>query len=125
MKLSGLMTLNAVIAGLFGIGFLVMPAQILSNYGITGDAGLDLMTRLFAGALIGFAIISWQARNAGDSVARRAIVMSFFVANAIGFVVALLAQMNDVANNLGWSTVALYLVLAGGFGYFAFGKSDE
>jgi len=123
MKLSALMTLNTVIAGLFGVGFLAMPARVLANYGVTGDANLDLMTRLFGGALVGFAIISWQARNAGDSAARRAIVMAFFVADAIGFVVSLMAQLNGVSNNLGWSTVAIYLVLALGFGYHAVGSA--
>ena len=88
-------------------------------------AGLDLMSRLFGGALLGFAIISWKARNAGNSVARQGIVLGFCAADAIGFVVALMAQLNGVANNLGWSTVALYLLLALGFGFHAFGSAAD
>ena len=123
MKLSGLMTANAVISGLFGLGFLAMPAQVLSYYGMTSNADLDYMARLFGAALIAFAVLSWMAKGAGDSSARRAIVTAFVVGDFVGFIVALMAQLNGVVNTLGWSTVAIYLILALGFSYFAFGKT--
>ena len=41
---------------------------------------------------------------------------------AIGFIVALIGQLGAVVNNLGWSTVVIYLFLAVGFGYFHFKK---
>ena len=123
MKLSGLMTVNAVISGLFGLGFLAMPAQVLSYYGTTSNADLDYMARLFGAAFIAFAVLSWMAKGAGDSSARRAIVTAFVVGDFVGFIVALMAQLNGLVNALGWSTVAIYLILALGFGYFAFGKT--
>ncbi len=60
--------------------------------------------------------------NTNDSTARRAIVLALFIGNAAGFVVALIGQINDVVGALGWSTVAIYLLLALGFGYFQFAK---
>ena len=122
MKLNALMVVNAIVAGLFGIGFLVVPAQLLSQYGITTDAQFEMVGQLFGAALIGFAVLTWAARNATDSDARRAILLGIFVCNAIGFVVALIGQLGGVVNTLGWSTVAIYLMLALGFGYFRFAK---
>ena len=122
MKLNALMVVNAIVAGLFGIGFVLVPAQLLSQYGITTDAPFDLVGRLFGAALIGFAVLTWSARNASDSDARRAILLALFVADVIGFVVALIGQLGGVVNTLGWSTVAIYLLLAMGFGYFRFAK---
>jgi hypothetical protein len=61
------------VAGLFGIGFVLVPAQLLSQYGITTDAPFDLVGQLFGAALIGFAVLTWAARNATDSDAGRAI----------------------------------------------------
>jgi hypothetical protein len=78
--------------------------------------------QLFGAALIGFAVLTWAARNATDSDAGRAILLALCVADAIGFAVALVGQLGGVVNALGWSTVAIYLVLALGFGYFRFGK---
>ena len=126
MKFNVLMIINSIVAIVFGVLFVIIPAQILSMY---GDAmvGLQLnyISQLFGAALIGFGLLTWTARNAADSEARKAIVLSLFVSDIIGFVVALIAQMNNVVNNLGWSTVAIYLLLALGFGYFQFSKTKS
>lgn len=120
MKLSALMFLNAIVAGVFGIGFVVAPSQVMALYSSEAGATLDLMCQLFGAALVAFAALSWLARTAPDSEARRAIVIGFFVGDLVGCVVALLAQLGGVVNALGWSTVAIYFLLAIGFGYFAF-----
>lgn len=122
MKLSTLMVINTVVALVFGIAFVLVPAQIISLYGVTADPQLRYTGQLFGGALIGFGVLTWLARNAGESEARRAIVLSLFVGDCIGFIVALIAQLGGVVNTLGWSTVAIYLLLALGFGYFQFMK---
>ena len=122
MKLSSLMTVNAVIAGLFGIAFVGAPARVLAMYGITVDAPFALVAQLFGAALLGYALLTWAARNAGPSDARGAIVFALFVSDAIAFVVSLIAQTRHVVNQMGWSTVAIYLVLALGFAYFQFKK---
>ena len=36
-----------------------------------------------------------------------------------------MAQLKGVVNSLGWSTVAIYLLLAIGFAYFQFTKPSE
>lgn len=123
MKLKTLMIINTVVAIVFGVTFVIVPAHVYSVYGITADEQLLYMGRLFGGTLIGFALLTWLAKNANDSDARRAIVYSLFAADCIGFLVALIGQISNVVNALGWSTVAIYLLLALGFGYFQFFKS--
>lgn len=123
MKLKTLMIINSIVAIVFGVLFVIVPAQAYSCYNITADEQLIYMGRLFGSALIGFAILTWIARNAADSDARKAILYALFTADCIGFVVALIGQISKVVNALGWSTVAIYLLLALGFGYFQFFKS--
>jgi len=123
MKLKTLMIINAIVAIVFGVTFVILPAQAYSLYDITADEQLILMGRLFGAALIGFALLTWMARNATDSDARRAIVFALFIADGIGFVGALIGQLSNAVNALGWSTVAIYLLLALGFGYFQFFKA--
>ena len=120
MKLNNLMIINAIIAAVFGIAFVLVPAQVITLYGLTVDAPLKYVGQLFGAALVGFAILTWSARNATDSDARKAIVLALFVSDGVGFIVALIGQLAGVVNSLGWSTVAIYLVLAVGFGYFQF-----
>ena len=123
MKLKTLMIINSVVAIVFGVLFVIVPAQAYSCYNITADEQLIYMGRLFGSALIGFAMLTWIARNAADSDARKAILYALFTADCIGFVVALIGQISNVVNVLGWSTVVIYLLLALGFGYFQFFKA--
>ena len=119
MRLNILMVINAVVAGVFGAAFVLIPGQVVSWYGVTADVQLVYVARLFGAALITFAVITWMARNAAASDARQAVVAGLAVGDIVGFVVALLAQLGGVVNSLGWTTVVLYLLLGLGFGSFA------
>jgi hypothetical protein len=125
MKLGNLFAVNAVIAGIFGLAFVIAPARVLAQYGLTVDAGFGLVAQLFGAALVGYAILTWGVRNAGDSDARRAIVFTLFVSDGVAFVIALMGQLKGLVNSLGWSTVAIYLLLALGFAYFHFSKPAD
>ena len=125
MRLSKLLIVNAIIAGVFGIAFVLIPWQMLNYYGLQAGPELNYMGQLFGAAIFGLAVLSWSARNVELSQARKAIVLAFFITNVIGFVVALIAQLGSVVNALGWSTVAIYLILTLGFGYFQFTKSSS
>ncbi|MBV7331051.1 hypothetical protein KFU94_22995 [Chloroflexi bacterium TSY] len=118
MKLNTFMTATAVVAALYGIRFVLMPRQISTLYGIEADNALQFTNQLFGAALVTFAVLTWAARNAGDSDARRAIVMALFIGQSIGFIVSLVAQLRGVVNGVGWSTVAIYLLLTLGYGYY-------
>lgn len=122
MKLNTLMIINAILAAVFGIVFVLIPAQTVSLYGTAADAPLKYTIQLLGAAFIGFAVLTWSARNATDSEARKAVVLALFVGNCVGFIIALIGQIGNVVNVLGWSTVAIYLLLALGFGYFQFVK---
>jgi hypothetical protein len=89
------------------------------------DAQFRYLAQLFGSALIGYAIVTWMARNAPASDARRAIVLGLCVSDALAFVLALVGQLGGVMNSLGWLNVAIYLLLALGFGYQYFRPSTS
>ncbi|UCG87626.1 MAG: hypothetical protein JSW71_03500, partial [Gemmatimonadota bacterium] len=120
MQLSTLMVINAVVAAVFGFGFVVVPGQVTSLYG--ADVTPALGAQLFGAALLAFAVLTWTARSAPDSDARRAILLALFVGDGIGFIVSLVAQLGGDVNALGWTTVVIYLLLGLGFGYFWFAQ---
>jgi len=122
MRLSLLMTVNAIVAVVFGLAFVIAPGQAGALYGVSADAQFRYLAQLFGSALVGFGVLTWAARNAPASDARKAIVLALFVSEGLGFVLALLGQIAGVVNTMGWSTVAIYLLLALGFGYFQFVK---
>ena len=125
MKLGTLMLVTAIVAGLFGIGFVLAPAQVLAPYGVEANAQMEQLGGLFGATLILLAVLTWSARNAPDSPARQAIVLGIFVGEAIGFVVSLMGQLEGVMNALGWSTVAIYAFFTLAYGYFQFLAKPE
>jgi len=120
MNLPAIFTFNAVVALIFGVVFVFIPGQTAELYDLTLSEGGILIGRLFGAALIVFAVLTWRVRHAQPSAERHAIVLSLFIGDVIGFVASLLAQLAGVSNALGWSTVAIYLILALAFGYQLF-----
>ena len=122
MKLSTMMVIKAVVCLVFGILFVLVPGPLMSIYGVSLGSGGILVARLYGASLFGNLLLTWFARNDTGSDALRASVLALTVYDAIGFVVALGAVLTGVMNALGWAVVALYLLLALGFGYFQFVK---
>ena len=121
MKISSFLMLKAIISLAFGIGFVAIPAAVWSIYGVTLDPIGILMTRFLAACLIGIGFVCWITRNA-DFNTLKGITLSLFIADTIGFIVALTAQLSGIINTLGWINVAIWLLLALGLGYFRFLK---
>ncbi len=122
MDISLLMTINTIVAAIFGIAFVIVPGQILALYGLSADAAFHLVSQLFGAALVGFAVLTWSARKASASDARNAIVLALFVSDGLGFILSVVGQLQGIPNALGWLNVVIYLLLALGFGYFQFTK---
>jgi hypothetical protein len=125
MKLKALLVINAIVTVVFGVAFICVPSQVFPQYGIEPNLNLNYMGQLFGAALLAIAVLSWMVRNTTDSVARRAIVVAFFVGDTVGFIVSIIAQFRGAMNALGWSVVVIYLLLALGFASFTFKKSTQ
>src|SRR3954466_12692773 len=126
MTLKNYFAVFAVLAALFGIGFVLAPAQVLANYGMECPPAVAVMSRLFGGTLLALAVIQWSARDFQNEAATRAVLIGVGAADAVNFVVATAATSAGTINALGWSTVVIYLVGAAGAGYFlTAGKAQQ
>jgi hypothetical protein len=124
MKLKALFIITAIITIPFGVAMVIIPEQLYLLYGNESNVSLDYMEQLFGTALIGIGLICWQSRNLTNTEFGKIIVFALFIANGIGAVIALFNQLNNVVNVLGWVTVASYILLFIGYGYFQFIKSS-
>jgi hypothetical protein len=118
MKFKTLMVIKAVVCLGFGPLLLFLPGPLLTLLGSTFGPGAALTAREYGAALIGNLMLTWFARNAEESVVRRAIILDLFVYDAIALVATLLIQLSGGLNLLGWGIVAIYLFFTVGFGYF-------
>jgi len=119
MKFKTLMTIKALVALGFGPLLLLMPAWLLNLLGMEFSSGAALTAREYGAAMMGILIMTWMARNAEESVARRAIIWNLYVYDAIGLAATLVLLLKGAMNPLGWGIAAVYLFFTAGFGYFA------
>jgi len=122
MKLGTFMAIAAVLAFVFGLAFILVPAQMMSSYGVTLEAAGQWVGRYLGSAFLGVAVLTWLGRNVTPGDARRAILLGLFVLSVTGLVVTVQDRIYGSGNALVWSTVAIYLFLTVGFGYFQFSK---
>jgi len=125
MKLSTFLSIVAVMALLFGIGFVADPAEMLAPYGMPVDRHTAFMARFLGEELIAVGCILWLARKTTDPMARRAIVVAGVISDVIALVIALQAQLSGLVNALGWSTVVIYAVFTVAFMYYLFAAKDS
>ena len=119
MKVKPFLIITAVIAFLFAVGFILVPAKIPAMHGITADEGMQHMAQNFGSALLAIAVVCWLARNTPDSKARRAIVWGVFIYWVFGSISTILFQLTGLPNNQNLITIAFHVPLAVIFGILA------
>jgi hypothetical protein len=105
------LTIAAIIAILYGIAFVLIPAEMLQPYGVLPEPHVILTIRLLGSAFLGFGLILWFARDFQDWSAVRGVLIANTVADAVGGVVIAWGTIQGTVNALGWSNVILYALL--------------
>jgi hypothetical protein len=122
MNYKNITMIASIVAFVFGLGFVLIPAQLTAFYNVTLNEGGVFIGQLFGAALLGFGVFNWFGRHFSDEQAQQGLANANLVGDGVGFIFALLAQMSGATgvNALGWSTVLIYLLLALAFAYLRF-----
>ncbi len=120
MKLSTFLTIKAVICFIFGLPSLLMPEILGTIFGMPLTQGAVLMTRYFGLGFIAIGMILWYTRGAPRDNLVNGILLTLAVVDFLGFIVALMAMLQGVMNVYGWVTVAIWLLLSLGLGYYRY-----
>lgn len=108
----------AIIEGVFGIGFVLAPGFMLDPFGVTLNDIATTLARLSGTALVTFTLLLWLARKSDSMEFKKGIIDCLLVYYPLSAVVLLMAQLAGQMNILGWSVIAIHVVLFIWFGYF-------
>jgi hypothetical protein len=125
MKLNSFLMLATIVAGVFGLAFLVAPSGLVGLYGVKLTPETAVIGRIAGSVILGFAIVFWGARNGSGAEAFKAVMTAGLIANALDGLILLHATATGLLNGLGWLQVLINGGLAIGFWYFAFGKGKS
>jgi hypothetical protein len=127
MKLKTIFTVNYIIAFLFGVGFTFFPTlcSSLMGFNVAGDA--SLIARGMGVFGLGTGMLTFFARNASKSEARRAIVISLFIL----YILLILYKMSlnllfGISFNPMFASIyVIHIGLLVAYGYFLFKGPEE
>jgi hypothetical protein len=113
---------TAVLIGIFGLGWLIVP-DVMGNYWrIDPGDNLDYMGRRYAAFMLGLVVALWLARNATNTQARRALMIGALVALALTSAISLYGALALALN--AWPAFFVEFVLVMGFVWVLFIKPE-
>jgi hypothetical protein len=124
MKLNTFLILNAIVWLFNAVGALLIPARVLSVYGVSPGAGTELMAQYAAIGSVVIAILAFYAGKTRNSEAKKVIVFALFISGAIGVIVSFSGTVNNTMNSSGWLLAGTYLFFTAGYAYFLFIKKS-
>jgi hypothetical protein len=106
-----LLTINAVIAILFGLGFVFIPNTIGALYGVPPEAHATLSDQFFGSALLPIGVVNWLAKDLRDWQGVRAVLIANAVGSVFGGGVNLLGTFSGLLNGMAWTSTLIYALL--------------
>ena len=104
---------KALLSSGFGILFIISPSWLMSWFGMSLDAGGDLIGRLFGILTIGICIELWFVSRPEDFKPQS--TLAYALTDALAVTLCVFAVMNGTVNALGWVLVASYALSTVGF----------
>lgn len=119
MKLSTFAIIVTILAAGFGLAFLFIPAKLAGFYGGSLTGGGILVARYFGAANLLIGLIFWSYSSVALSAKSwPKLLLYSFVYFVLQLIITLMAVLNKELNEMGWSTVALFALLAIGSLYY-------
>jgi hypothetical protein len=107
------LTIAAVLGIIYGIGFLIIPANLLVLFGTPNpDPRIILTAQYFGAALLGLGLVVWFVRDCKDAATVRGVLIGSVIGDVVGFLVTGWGMMQGLLNATAWSSLVIYGLLA-------------
>jgi hypothetical protein len=106
---------KALLSSGFGLLFIISPSWTMSWFGVSLDAGGDLVGRFFGVLVIGICVELWFVTKAEDFKPQS--TLAYALTDALAVIFCVIAVMNGTVNALGWVLVASYALSTLGFAH--------
>ena len=111
MRYRVIASITGVLSVVFGLLLLIVPGTLTSIYGIAATDREAMILRLLGASYAGYGALAWAALGLRDRAGRRAVVIAQVVAWLLGLPVSVAVVSSGLTNGLGWSVVALQILV--------------
>lgn len=117
-----LFLINAFIAVLFGLGFLVVPSMVLNQFGVDEYASTKLVSQFFGTAMLALGLLLWFAKDVVDSNLQRGMGVALLVGAAAGLIITVTGTVSGILRTNWWLAVVIYVLFGLAYAYLVFLK---
>ena len=117
------LTATAILIGIFGVGWLIVPNVMGDYWRITPGDNLNYMGQRYAAFMLGLVVAMWLARNAPNTPARRALMIGALFALALTTAISLYGALALGLN--AWPAVVVEFALTVGFVWVLFIRPER
>ena len=119
MKLSTFAIFITILAFGFGLAFVFIPVKLMAFYGITLDNSGAWMARYYGLANLFIGLIFWSYSGVSPAAKSWPKLLTFsLIYNVMLLALTVAWILTGAGNSMGWTTVALFALLALGNVYF-------
>ena len=119
MKLSTFAIIITILAVGFGLAFVFIPVKLMAVYGISLEGGGIIAARYFGVSNLFIGMIFWSYSSVSPAAKSwPKLLLYSLIYDIMQLIVTLMAVLNNESNSMGWTTVALFVLLAIGSAYF-------
>lgn len=116
-----LFVLNALVALVFGIGYLIVPARFLGFFGTETTVPVQIVSRFFGSAMFALGLVLWFAKDITDAGVQTRFGYALLVSTVIGLILAIYGSTLVIREN-SWVPIVLYALFGLGYAFMIFLK---
>lgn len=115
-----LFVLNAIVAALFGLAFLIVPSLVIKQFGVDDYASTRLVAQFFGTAMLALGLAVWFAKDIAEEAVQRGIGIALLIGSAAGLIVTILGTVSGTLRAFAWLAMVLYVLFGLGYAYLIF-----
>lgn len=115
-----LFVLNAIVAFLFGVAFLVVSSMVIKQFGVDDYASTRLVAQFFGTAMLALGLVLWFAKDITQETVQRGIGIALLIGAAAGLIVTIIGTVAGTLRSLSWAAMLIYGIFALGYAYLVF-----
>jgi hypothetical protein len=117
-----LFLINAFIAVLLGLAFLIVPGRILGQFGVDEYAATKLISQFFGTAMLGLGLLLWFAKDVNEANLQKGMGIALLIGAVAGLLITVMGTTSGILRANAWIAIVVYAILGVAYAYLAFLK---
>lgn len=117
-----LFLINALVAVLLGVGFLIVPSRVLGQFGVDEYAATRLVSQFFGTAMVAIGLLLWFAKDVNEASLQKGMGVAALVGAIAGLAISVVGISTGILRSNGWMAIIVYVLFGLGYVYLLFLK---